>query len=276
MTSSSPETEPSGALAGMDPRVPRSLEQIPAGIAIPADTICVFASGSLVAGWGHAASDVDLYVVTSNPAAVTPTATLDLGLSAVPLPVVTAFGPDELPYDVEYWTTAQVDDLLTAVLRADRPEHPLAARLTYQDIDWFFRLSIGVAIIGQEWLRQAQQRLAGSSLPLLLAGREFFEADGLVEDALGLLEVGDEQSAVLAARGALGYAVDGYLYARGSLSPAAKWRYRKLAGLPGSALPPDAYWRLETMRDLDLGDVAPWVEEVARICQSLILEVDFS
>jgi hypothetical protein len=36
------------------------------------------------------------------------------------------------------------------------------------------------------------------------------------------------------------------------------------------------YWRLETMRDLDPDDPAPWVEQVAETCQALILEVDFA
>jgi hypothetical protein len=70
--------------------------------------------------------------------------------------------------------------------------------------------------------------------------------------------------------------VDGYLYARGSFSPGVKWRYRKLAMLPDSPLPLQAYWSLETMQGLDPDDVRPWVEEVTSVCQSLILEVDFS
>lgn len=264
------------APAELDARVPRSLAQIPAEIVIPDDTMCVFASGSLVAGWGHAASDVDLYVVTTAPAPVAPATVLDLGLSSRPLPVVVAFGPDGVPYDVEYWTTAQVDELLSAVRDTGDQGHALESRLSYADTDWFFRLSIAVAITGHDWLEAAKRRLAESALPTILAGREFYEADGFIEDALGLADVGDQESAVLAARAALGHAVDGYLFARGSFCPGVKWRYRKLAALPDSAMPLDAYWRLETMRDLDPGTVRPWVENVVQACQALMLEVDFS
>jgi hypothetical protein len=258
--------------AQLDARIPRTLGQIPDEIAIPDDAACVFASGSLVAGWGHAASDIDLYVLTATPAPITPTATIKLDLSSRPISVVTTFGPDGVRYDTEYWTTTQADDLLSAVKDAGDGDHVPG----YTDIDWFFRLSIGVPIAGEEWLREAQRRLADSALPVIMARQKFTEADGFIEDALGMTEVGDRESAVLAAQAALGRAVDGYLFACGSFCPGVKWRYRKLIALAASALSAEKYWRLETMRDLDPDDVRPWVEHVVETCQTLMLEVDFS
>jgi hypothetical protein len=256
--------------------VPGSLDELPADVPVPADAVCVFVSGSLVAGWGHTHSDVDLYVVSETPAPVTPTALLELRLSTTPLPVLTIHEDSGRRWDVEYWTIAQIDELLAAV--AERDEGPTATvgRLGYADVDCFYRLSIGVALSGADWLAEAKRRVAGSALSRLLAAREFDEADGFIEDAAGLVDVGDGHSAVLAAHRALGHAVDGYLASQGSLSPSPKWRYRKLAELAGSALEPAVYWRLETMRDLDPDDPAPWVEQVAETCQALILEVDFA
>ncbi|HEX6521144.1 MAG TPA: hypothetical protein VF070_14230 [Streptosporangiaceae bacterium] len=264
-----------------DPRLPTALDKLPPGIDVPASAVCVFVSGSLVAGWGHATSDVDLYVVSAEPARVAAAAELELGLSAQAVPVVTAMGNDGLRYDVEYWTTRQVDELFEAIpamdtVKADGGGHALGGRIAYTDRDWFFRLSIATALLGHDWLRAAKQRLADSSLPQLLAAYEFYEADGYIDDALGLLAAGDRESAVLAARQALGHAVDGVLFARGSLAPNVKWRYRKLASLPGPPLAPAVYWRLETARDLDISDPRPWVEEIVQVCQSLMLEVDFS
>jgi hypothetical protein len=245
-------------------------------IEIPEDTVCVFVSGSLVAGWGHTTSDVDLYVVTTTPAVITPTTTTGLSLSAQPLPVVIQYAPGGMRYDIEYWTMAQVDELFGAVRGPGDGDDQAVGRPGYDDIDCFYRISIGVALTGGAWLRAAKERLSKSVLPAILARLEFDEADNFVDDAVGLLQAGDQHSALLAARMALGHAVDGYLYGRGSLSPAAKWRYRKLAALPDPALAPDIFWRLETMRDLDPDDVRPWVEEVLRTCQFLMMEVDFS
>jgi hypothetical protein len=270
------EKIPANSSTGLDPRVPSTLDEIPAKIEIPEDTVSVFVSGSLVAGWGHMTSDVDLYVITTAPADIIPTTTTNLCLSARPLPVVIEYGPGGMRYDVEYWTVAQVDDLLAAVRDPGNKDYRAMARPGYEDIDCFYRLSIGMALTGDEWLSAAKEHLAESVLPEFLAYLEFDEADNFIEDASGLLRAGDQQSALLAARMALGHAVDGYLFRRGSLSPAAKWRYRKLAELPDGALSLDVFWRLETMRDLDPNDVHPWVTEVLRTCQSLMMEVDFS
>jgi hypothetical protein len=265
-----------GVKTELDPRVPSTLNQIPVKIEIPEDTVCVFVSGSLVAGWGHMTSDVDLYVVTTTPAAIIPTTTTNLSLSVQPLPVVIEYAPRGVRYDIEYWTVAQVDELLAAVNDPGDKDYRVMARPGYDDIDCFYRLSIGVALTGDAWLRAAKERLGKSALPAILARVEFDEADNFVDDAVGLLQAGDQQSALLAARMALGHAVDGYLFGRGSLSPAAKWRYRKLAELPGAALTPEIFWSLETMRDLDPNNVRPWVERVLGTCQSLMMEVDFS
>ena len=261
-----------GPATGTDARIPRSLTDLPEAIVVPRNAVCVFVSGSLVAGWGHAASDVDLYVVTDLPVSIEATALLDLNLSPDLIPIVTMYGRGSQRYDIEYWTTQQVQTMLDAVARGvDSPP-----RLSPADVDCFYRIDVGMAISGAAWLRGAQDQLAGSALPLLLANREFGAADSYVEDAVGLLEVGDRESAVLAARQALGHAVDGYLAARGSFSPKEKWRYRKVKELPKSPLSPDEYWALETMRDLDPADPHAWVMRVLGVCHSLVTEVDFT
>jgi hypothetical protein len=258
--------------AVIDVRIPRSLTELPEGIFIPENAVCVFVSGSLVAGWGHAASDVDLSVVTELPVTITPTTVMDLTLSPDPIPIATAYGRDGQRYGIEYWTTKQVQTMLDTVARGvhDRP------RPGSGDIDCFYRISVGVAITGAAWLQRAQDQLAASALPGLLAVDKFGDVDSHIEDAVGLMEVGDRESSVLAARQALGHAVDGYLAARGSLSPEEKWRYRKLAEVPDGPLDPDEYWRLETMRDFDPADPNAWVMRVIEVCNSLIMEVDFS
>jgi hypothetical protein len=258
--------------AAADSRIPRSLTELPEAIVIPENAVCVFVSGSLVAGWGHAASDVDLYVVTDLPVTIEPTALLDLGLSPEPIPIVTAYGREGQRYDIEYWTIQQVQTMLDAVAPGKDP----GSRPSSSDVDCFYRISVGVALTGTAWLRRAQDQLAASALPVLLANHEFSAVDGSIEDAVGLMEVGDRESAVLAARQALGHAVDGYLAARGSFSPQEKWRYRKLTELPDPPLSPEEYWDLETMRDLDPADPQAWITRVIDVCNSLIMEVDFS
>jgi hypothetical protein len=254
--------------------VPTSTAEIPPDVPVPPDAVCVFLSGSLVAGWAHANSDVDLYVV-AGAAVAAGTYRLPLRLVEGTITQLTTYGPDGRRWDVEYWTAGLVDDLLAAV--AVQTESLVAGdRLGYADIDCFYRMSIGRPLLGTDWLSRTQHRIAASALGRILATREFFETDGFVDDALGMLVSGDGPSAVLAAQAALGHAVDGYLYARGSLAPSPKWRYRKLAELPDPLLTAAEYWHLTTMADLDRRDPAGWVESVARTCEKLVMEVDFA
>lgn len=268
--------ETSGAKIRVDRRVPCSLDEIPIKLEIPEDTVCVFASGSLVSGWGHSASDVDLYIVSGSPAAITSTTTTNRGFNGQQFPLVIAYSSDAVRYDIEYWTVGQVGALLEVVSGPGDRDLERADRFGYSEIDCFFRLSIGVALTGDAWLHAIKERINKSNLSVVLARVEFDEADSLAEDAAGMLSAGDQHSALLAAKMAFGHAVDGYLFGRGSFSPAAKWRYRKLSELPDTALSPDIFWDLETMKDLDPNDVRPWIEQVLRTCQCLTMEVDLS
>jgi hypothetical protein len=262
---------------GTDPALPRSVDEVPAAVALPADPVCLFLSGSLVTGWSHANSDIDLYVVTDAPVPVrAPTALRSLGLYPEPVPVAACHDDAGRRWDVEYWPVPMVDRLLEAVARRDDGWLRIGDRMTRTDVDCYYRLSVGVALTGGPWLAAVQRRIADSALPTVLASREFALADGSIEDAAGLLASGDPHSAALAARLALGHAVDGFLAGRGSYAPSTKWRYRKLQALADPVLGAADYWSLEAMRGADPDQPGLWVELVLETCQKLIMEVDFS
>ena len=196
---------------------------------IPAEATAVYLSGSLVAGLGHANSDVDLFVVADERPAVEPSGELRRPLEPTTVPLV----------------------------------------------DFLYRLAVAQPLVGSDWLAERQRELEGARFPLLLAARAFTEADTYVEDALGLLQSDDPASAVLAARSAFGYTVDGLLAYAGELSPSAKWRARKLARARPAELSWDDYWRIETMRDLDAARPEAWVELVLERCQDITGRIDF-
>jgi hypothetical protein len=182
-----------GADAVHDPRIPVSLDQLPDGVRMPYGAHCVFVSGSLVAGWGHASSDVDIYVVTEQAADLSSMADLDIGVTDARVPIAVTYDPNGVRYDVEYWTTAHVDALLDAVAWHD-PDRPSGGpALTTAAVDCYHRISIGRALSGRAWLAGVKQRLAGSALRQLLAAHHFGEADGSLDDALGLSNlIGDD------------------------------------------------------------------------------------
>ena len=120
-----------------------------------------------------------------------------------------------------------------------------------------------------------QEALRAARLNLLVASRRFSQADSSIEDALGLLETGDQPTALLAASIAFTFVVDGLVAAEGELSPNPKWRAEKVRCAQSNALSWDEYWDLETRRHLDPAQPEPWIRHVLARCQELMLSLDF-
>jgi hypothetical protein len=237
---------------------------------LPGDTVAVFASGSMVRGWGNPTSDVDVHVVseTLRTSSIGEAAHVALEPSTLPHELTFASGRR---WDIEYWTTAQADQLLAKVSWAayDSPDSPWAT-LTRAEHGMLERLPYAVAAAGGRWLAATQQRLRDSAHRVVLAGISLRESDGFIEDAAGQLQAGDVQSAVIAARLAFGHAVDAFQASEGqfgSLWP--KWRARRMALVASPALSFGQYWALETMASFDQQNPRAWVEEVLGVCQSL-------
>jgi hypothetical protein len=257
--------------------LPMSLDELRgAGLPTPGDLVSAFVSGSIVAGWGHHNSDVDLFVVTDAAADLDGGGLRVTRLTESAAPIVTHY-VGERRWDVEYWLARQVEQLLAGVEKIDLQGMDGHADLVSdEEVKFLYQLSIARAIAGEDWLRDIQQRLAASPLRLALAARAFNRADNAIDDAAGMIRSGDDRSAILAAQMAYGLAVDGYLAANGEICPTHKWRARKVAQAKLDGLDPDAYWALETMRDLDPDQPGRWVELVLEECRRLMLEVDFA
>jgi len=238
-----------------------TLAQVREAIAVPDDTLCVYLSGSVLAGWGHRFSDLDVFVVGRSRAEVDALFTIAHDVS-LELRQVGA-----LRWDIEYWREDEVDALV-----AQFEGEPGA--YDDKDADMLYRLDRGRALLGEAWLAQRQQRLRASCFGRTLARRAVNKADNLLEDALGMLDSGDVESAMLAARLAFGKVTDALLHQQGDWCPSEKWRSRRLATAQPAALSHDVWWGVETMQDFDEGDPAAWVLETVRLCRDLILEVE--
>jgi hypothetical protein len=231
-----------------------------AGVSFP--PLCVYASGSVVAGWGHDASDLDLFVVAAEAQPVVPPARphrVPAAPGVVPMRALATAGG---AWDVKVFGAGQVDELV-ARCQGDPRE-----RLEEEAVNFLYRLDIGVPVLGAEWLGERQRRLRELCFAERVAGQHARRAASLLRDAASLL-ASDPPSAVVAAREAFGYAVDAALARRGQLCPGRKWRARKfrLAGPPGMSW--DEYWRFETMRELDPARPEAWVRAVIDRCGQL-------
>ncbi|MFI1365724.1 hypothetical protein [Streptomyces griseochromogenes] len=239
---------------------------------LPAEPLCIFQAGSIVRGWGNPTSDVDLFVITDGAwSASVDTAPIPLGAGF--FQAVEAY-LDGTRCDIRLLTDDQIDAVLAKVsheafenavgegVQLDRQETVL--------LEW---LRHGVAVENAEWLKRRADQLTSSAFGAVLVQRGLNYADSRVEDAVGQMSVGDLESAVLSAHGALGYAVDALLASYGEYGQNPKWRARRFRAVTQSVLSFDAYWALETMQTFDPADPAAWVDEVLPVCRKISMEV---
>ncbi|MBT2470444.1 hypothetical protein J7E97_21845 [Streptomyces sp. ISL-66] len=238
---------------------------------LPDSWVCVFEAGSLVRGWGNASSDVDLYVVSEEP-------WTGGGASRHPVPLTPSAVLGEetfvgaMRWDIRYWTRGQVEQVL-AKATWEAFERG-AEELSLREVQLLDRLAFGAAAGGGELLARWRVEAEGSAFRSIVASRILNMADSRIEDAVGQLEAGDLESAVLSARAAFHYTVDALLASEGECGPGEKWRARKLRATAPDVLPFDTYWALETMRSFDPEQPGLWINEVLTVCRGIAMEVD--
>ncbi|MEU7058737.1 hypothetical protein [Streptomyces sp. NPDC046197] len=242
---------------------------------VPEDTLTVFNVGSVARGWANPTSDFDFYLVSRTVPGVE-------GARTVPVPLAHEtistymFQMDGRRWEVAYWLDSQVDQMLEKVSweQFDAGVSSLKAMVDTEEL-FLERIVTGLPLFGEDWLKRRRAELDETAYRAFVTTRSLAEADGNVEDALGMLEVGDIESAVMAARKALGHSVDAVLEGSGNYgSRTPKWRARRVKEAGLELIPFETFWALETMADYDADDPAAWVRRVVTLCKDLSIEVE--
>ncbi|HST47609.1 hypothetical protein [Jatrophihabitans sp.] len=225
--------------------------------------VSMFMAGSVILGWGHGTSDIDLYVVlpeASGPieGAYTRTASTTDPTMYIVLGQFGAFRAD-----IEVWTHEQIHEVI------DRFYGPPAARAadrTEQDL--LNRLVTGRPLHGDRWWSQARTRITESSYPAWLVGRRLSRARSATDSAARWLDSGSAVPAVLAAREAFTCTVEAVLAAGGDYSVNRKWLYRRMQATPVPGLETDQAWRRLCLEGAEAAP-ADWTAAVLADCRSL-------
>lgn len=228
-----------------------NLDQIRAALPLPDATACVFVSGSIVLGWAHAASDLDIYAVAGEHPPATPSERKQAS-SGTPVPLHSAW-VDGQRWDLEVWDPAQVDHAVSGAVAT--------AELTDDEWELVIRIWIGRAVSGPEWLDERQAVLRDGGLTTTLARRHLHKAGQYLDAAEGLLDSEDLPAATLAVQQALGLLADGLGALAGALAASPKWRRRKAETARASGFDVETWWALVTMRRYDDEHPRGWVDE---------------
>jgi hypothetical protein len=238
-----------------------------------AGAVSVYAAGSVVLGWGHAASDLDLYVVSEERL------TVDERLESFERHVSTEdpvirivlgeFGPFRA--DIELWRIAQIDEIIGR-FATDTPSQE-APELDQSEQDLLYRIVSGQPLHGAEWWQQRRNAINRSGYGLWLAENRKLKAETFLEDVGGLLVSGDVETALLAAHEAFVGALEAVLAVHGDYSVNRKWLYRRCLATKPPEIGVDEAWATLTMSGA-ADDPHGWAERTARHTQRLLLTVE--
>ncbi|HXS66138.1 MAG TPA: hypothetical protein VN767_25065 [Streptosporangiaceae bacterium] len=236
--------------------------------ALPETWLAIYLAGSLIRGWGNPKSDLDVYVITAEPwqgGRVADEVSVTAGI--VP---VKAFYVDGRRWDVEFWADRQVDRILDyAAWDKFESGASKGSSLTATEVAFANRLSRCHVIDGAEWVSDRAKQFEASAMKSIVVAEVLDNVDGMVEDAVGMIEVGDYVSATTSARLAFDAAVDALLASLGDYERQVKWRARRLLEMRPSQLSFDQYWQVATMRDFDQAAPEKWIRSVLQSCQEL-------
>lgn len=238
-----------------------------------AGALSTWAAGSVVQGWGHANSDLDLYVVTDEPIEI------DEKLESFERHVSTRdpvihivlgeFGPFRA--DIEVWRQEQIDEIIGR-FAGDTPNQE-APELDKTEQDLLYRLASGRPLHGEDWWRRRREAITGSKYGLWLAENRKLIAETFLEDVGGLLISDDVQTAVLAAQEAFVGSLEAVLAVHGDYSVNRKWLYRRCVAVQPPEITVEQAWAVLTM-DGAGENPRGWAESTARLAQRLLLSVE--
>jgi hypothetical protein len=278
-------TRPTGARAEVETGVPETafheftwcLEAVRDRRLLPEAAEAVLVVGSFATGWANPTSDYDLCVITPHP--WVPTGSRLVGVPLVPSSMATVDTVlDGRRAELAYWTDGQVDQMLDKVgWKQFESDQASLKSLTEVEETLLGRFATAIPLTGSDWLDRRRRQVDSSAYRAFITTASISSADGKLEDIVGMLEIGDLDSAVLAADLAFGHMVDALLDSHGIYgSRVPKWRARRIRALASPELDYDSYWAVQTMADFDPANPREWVEKVAALCQrlSLVVEID--
>ena len=244
---------------------------------LPADALAAFVVGSVARGWDNSRSDFDIYVVTTEE---WDTQTCSATLMPLDPPRIRSevFYENDRRWEITYWLESQVDQMLAKISWERYTGGVFAGEiLSPREETSLARFAHCHPLLGRDWIDAKCAQLEQSAFRSIVVVRSLGLADDATEDALGQMESGHLESAVLSARRALGHAVDALLESAGEYgSHMPKWRPNRFKAAAPQVLSFEDYWALETMRAYDPADPRPWIRSVLTICQDISMRVETS
>lgn len=235
---------------------------------------CVFVSGSVTQGWGHANSDLDLFVVSRDAITVSDVSVelFEERVSTTDPTVWLAIGEvGQFRADIELWREEQVDELIGRFAGSAPGQE--GAELGRTEKELLYRISVGKPLMGEQQFSSWRDAIRTSTFGIWLAENRKLSAEGMLEDVSGMLQSGDSESAALAAREAFVGGLEALLAVYGDYSSSRKWLYRRLVAANPTEVSVADGWAALTMAGA-AEDPAGWARRTAALAQRLLVAIE--
>jgi hypothetical protein len=228
-----------------------ALDAVVQTVVTSADDV-VYISGSLIEGFGNAASDVDVFLITPRPRDYRG-------------PFGTVLG--DYYVDLEIYTAEQMHDLSARVGAVDPADFAGVWKLRQPDLDLYYRTLIGEACHNDGGFETLRGRFDRDTIARLIAVWCGLRYAASMQHAEEELAAGRLVNAVVACEAAAASALDSYLARNGEAFSSLKWRFQKLARL--HAAPSGLYERAWELKAPGARDAGTYLSLVASFAAEL-------
>ncbi len=238
---------------------------------VPRDQVtAAWLSGSLVEGLGNPSSDFDLFVAVRELSPTLPVTRRDRDHAVYGIIV------DGRRFDIEYWTEAQIAALAHKLehVPVDDLQHHTLHFFEYWETEFIHRIFIGAPAIAPEEFARLRALFDRRRFAGYLTENAIRRVDDAFDDAVGMLDAGDLENAILRARDTVELSIDVLLYAHGETNDKTKFRVTKLrrAAERHPELGPylGRLWDFECGAPRELGAARAYVEQGLRWSSDIV------
>jgi Nucleotidyltransferase domain len=188
-------------------------------------TDSVYASGSVVEGFGNSRSDIDIFVVGDGRPC-------DSGvLIEKEQFTISIHFLGKRRVDFEYWPVEQIHVIAARLNCIHVGDDFVADKLAPVEKLFIHRLKVAIPLCNPIQLSNLKSRFDWQRFQGYLVQEATHRIDGAIEDVWGMMETGRLLDATLRARDIAGFAADAGRFAQGETNPLEKWRAAALTRL---------------------------------------------
>jgi hypothetical protein len=188
-------------------------------------TDSVYASGSVVEGFGNSRSDIDIFVVGDGRPRDSGVV-IEKEQFAISIHFL-----GKRRVDFEYWPVQQMHAIAARLNGIHVGEDFVADKLAPVEKLLIHRLKVAIPLCNPAQLSNLQSQIDWPRFQAYLVQEATHRIDGAIEDVWGMMETGRLLDATLRARDIAGFAADAGRFAQGETNPLEKWRAAALTRL---------------------------------------------